>query len=489
MTKSNNRNNVTPENIAATGRLRHSLVSIVASVLLAEFAFADPWQVGGSIEGGAIYTDNLFLAQPNEKTEDEILFLVAPEIWINKESRRLSTDVRYRMEAFQYPDFSDSNYVAHELDATTSATVLLERFFLDLSATAGQHLLDAERAVALTNVPISGNRGDFTTIGVRPRWQQRIGNSELLMQSTYTRYYFDSDEIELEDQYDSLFRVGNVFQDRGMTWLLRYEHERYNYEQALPFEYQRADLTLGYWIGTGLRVFASGGKETPIDEFLDPSMEDDLWEVGFQYIPAERFSIELAGGQRGYGSAFRGELLYATARSEISLNYSESPQSRSAMFGLAPTFEADPLTGILDPLGSSDRFLQKRAALSVRRDWPKTNLELQIFSDRREEVTTAGGQARPDERFDGASMRAEWRAGAKTAIVLDLGVLRTDDFVHAGELRHAGVDVNYQIGARSTITLAVDWTSDDVDDVDGPSYDATQVALLFRRRFGAELER
>lgn len=451
-------------------------------------ADADPWQFGGSVEGGAIYIDNLFLVAPDEQTEEEVLFLVAPEIWVSKESERLNTDVRYRMEAFHYPDFSDSDNIAHELDATASAVVLLERFFLDLSATAGQQLLDAQLPVALTNVPISGNRGEFSTAGVQPRWQQRIGNSELLMQSEYTRFFFDTDDIELDDRFESLFRVGNVFQEQGITWGLKYEHERYNYEQALPFEYQRADLTLGYWVTSGLRLFVSGGKETPIDEFLDPSMDSDIWEVGFQYVQDERFSIELAGGERGYGSAFRGDILYITPRGEMSLTYNEGPQSRSGAIGLAPSFEEDSLTGILDPLGSSDRFLQKRAELSYRLELPKTNLELRVFSDHREQVLTAAGEARPDESFEGVTLLTEWRAGAKTEFTLDLGLLRSDDFVRSGDLRHVGVEMNYQFGPRSSLALGVDWSSDDVDDVGGPSYEVTQVSLLLRRLFGAELQ-
>ena len=73
-------------------------------------------------------------------------------------------------------------------------------------------------------------------------------------------------------------------------------------------------------------------------------MDEDFWEAGFQYKPNQRMDLELAAGERSYGTSFRGNFSYTLRRGSISMTYDEGPTTRGELaFDRRPIIDADNL--------------------------------------------------------------------------------------------------------------------------------------------------
>lgn len=443
-------------------------------------SLADPWEGGAYIEVGVIHSDNIYLSATDP--EEDFLLMLAPGLRYTKDSERFNGTIDYRMEAFRYQDLADSSDISHLLNAELTTTLLRDKFYLDTNANAGQAIVSADAPIVLTNVPITGNRADYFDFTVQPRWEQRIGSVDLEARSAYTNYNFDTeDEIgEADYQIESNFELDNEHLQRGIVWDLRYEHTRATFEGALPYEYQRADFTLGLWVNSALQIFGLYGHETPIDEFLDPSMDSEVWEAGFLYVPSERMRIELAAGERGFGDSYRADINIAGQRSELSLTYDEGPATRASIVAGGSVVDYGPTEGLFDPLGTGDRFLQKLGAFVFTRQMPKSQFQIQLLSDRRENVLTATGTSRADEQYDSAIATYEWDVSARVAIELGAEYLKFEDEVRDGDLKRGRFSVTYGLGARTALTFAIDHIVN--NDISFP-YVATQVSLVLRRDF------
>jgi hypothetical protein len=446
-------------------------------------ASADPWDFGLNIDLGVIYTDNVFLADDGLE-ESETAYTIAPEFVLSKDSERLQADVRYRPEGYFYSDFSDANDVYHVLNAALTGVLVKERLFLKLDAANYQSIVTPEGRYPTTNLPITGNRVDSSTFGVRPYWQQSLGSAKLLLEAGLRRVDYDGDQFQSSDEKDGHFRLDNIESQQGLAWALDYQYRRMEYEISLPYEYQQASLNLGFWLNGTFRIFAEGGVETPYDAFLESDMDADFWEAGFQYKPNQRMDLEVAAGDRSYGESYRGRLSYKLRRGSMTASYSEGPTTRAdEAFDRRPITGTDNLDGILDRPGRSDRYIRRRAAFSATIELAKSDLTVRVFGEQRDLRTTADGEPLPDEDFAGAAVRWSWNMGTKTTLGIGADISKRDQVGGKDDLFRASVDLAYQFSQRLSLRAEAIRSDQKRGETGEFDYEENQVRLYLSSEF------
>ena len=439
---------------------------------------------------GITHTDNVALAPVEE--ESETVYRAEPGLTLSHESQRVSLNADYLMQAFRYAELGESE-IYHQYDASLRAALVPEMFFIEVGGDRTQSILDPEQRIPQSNLPISGNRTDRDQYYVSPSFQYGLG-SAVTAQGSYRNSWTNFGETttggfenDSEDRTAS-FSLDNYRRGTGLTWALRYDWQRTEYDESIPFEYQQAALELGFWLSGTIRVFASGGQESAWDRPLDPALEDTFWEAGFSHQIGERLSAEFAAGERSFGSSWRGQLDFEFPQGSTSLSYSETPTTESRTRFQTAGF-ADPvsLEDFLSRPGSGDRFVRERFEWRFNYSLQRTDFSFGVFDDERSDRTAAAGAPLQDEDQRGIDASASYRLGAKTTLRLS-GSWVERDFGEgsSGELIRAGATADYRLGSRTSVSLGYEYTEEDGGAGAGSfarDYVANTVSLLLTRTF------
>ncbi len=453
------------------------------AILMPAAAVSAPWDYGVTVDLGVIHTDNVFLASDGQE-ETEVVYTIAPEFFLTRDDDRLTANLRYRPEAYFYSDFSDADDVFHVLDASLTSALVRDRFFVYLGAVNYQSIITPDGRFPTSNLPISGNRVDSRILTARPYWQQRLGQANLLLEAGYVDVEYDNDLIQSNNERYGRFKLDNIERQQRFAWGLDYYYRRMEYEFSTPWEFRRAALDLGFWLNGTTRIFAVGGAETSFDNLFESNLDEDFWEAGFQYKPNERLNLELAAGDRSYGTSFRGNFSYTLRRGDISITYNEGPATRGELvFDRRPIIPTDNLDNILDQPGASDRFVQRRGEFRTNIKLSKSELTLRIFAEKRELRTTADGVPLDDEDYSGAAIRWSWNVGTKTTLGIGADISERDQTNRKDELRRGQIDLAYNVTQRTSVRLEVVHSTQKVKDSNTFDYDENQGRLLLRMEF------
>jgi hypothetical protein len=429
---------------------RRWLWAVIVPIFWSIVAQADPWDFGMNVDVGVVYTDNIFLADDGLE-ESEAAVTLAPEFFVYKDSERLQADVRYRPEAYFYNDLSDANGIFHVLDAMLNGEIVRDRLFLALDAAKYQSIVTPDGRIPTSNLPITNNRVDSTTIDIRPSWRQPVGEATMLIEAGVSRVGYDDDSFQSSDYLEGHFRLDNIQRQQGLAWAIDYRIRNIEYDFSLPYEHQRASLNLGYWVGGTLRLFVEGGSETPYDNFVDSKMDSNFWEAGFQYKPNQRLNLELAAGDRSFGESFRGSFVYVLRRGNLTASYNEIPTTRSDQaFNRRPITDPDYLDDWLDLPGESDRYIRNRADISLNIELANSDLIFRIYNELRDLRTTADGTPLPDEEIAGATIRWNWNIASRTTLEIEGDVSERDEDARNNELLRARIGMEFEFTPRLT---------------------------------------
>ncbi len=446
------------------------------------------------ISAGVARTDNLTLVRENK--ESETVYEVVPAFTFFQESPALTSNVAYRLEAFRYQGRGESN-VYHQLDSEVRAELDRDNFFFDAGASRRQSIIDPEGPIPRSNLPISENRTDRDQVYLGPAFEYPLaGNTtarggyrrswvrygdELPLDEAAGRFRRDHDE----DRFN--FSLDNYRREGGFTWAIRYNAESADYGVLEPWEYRQASAELGAWIGEGLRVFATGGKESDWDQPFDPSLEESFWEVGFSKSIADRLTAELAAGERTYGSSRRASLSIAFRRGTTALSYTERPTTQGRNpYERGGLLLPDEPQDFLTRAGSAERYISKRAGWSLNILLGRTDFSVNLFGETREQRTSLDGSPLSDERQAGMRFGASRRLGARTTLEFSAQRVRREFSTSAErDLTSATLTAAYSLGSRTELTLAYEY--DEEEPVGGGTvgrdYAARLVSLLLTRRF------
>ena len=324
----------------------------------------------------------------------------------------------------------------------------------------------------------------------RPYWEQNLGFADILAEVSYIDTTFDELDstiaTDLQDNVSirSYVNLNNHARQQGVAWGLDYQYRRTEYDEAIPWDYQRASANLGYWVNGSTRLFVSGGAETAFDNFFEPDMDDGFWEAGFQYRPSRRLDLEVAVGERGYGESYRARFSYQLRRGQMELRYSETPTTLGEVVSDArPITDPDELDDILNRPGGADRFIAKRASWVTSMGLAKTDLSLRLYYEDRDQRTTAGGEELPDENIGGLAFRLSWEMGGKSTLGLVADYSDRDSGGFASELDRLSADYTYQLSRRFSLILRLQRVKEDFELDNVPDYVENQAQLTLRTTF------
>ena len=327
-------------------------------------------EVGGGIRVGASYTDNVFLDTAPEI--DEVIFQASPFLNLVHESPNWDANVNYAFNWYRYSDLKTTSKY-HRGQATLIGKTLQDSLTAELGARRSQTLSDPDGVIPSGRLPLSGNLVDQDEWWFNPRFNRRLGGMATVDASyRYSRIQFDDSTRQYNTNHNGNFGVENYSAGQGLTWALRYDWRRTEYEASVPWEYQRATAELGFWVNAKTRVFGAGGKESAWDNPFDPALADPFWEAGFAHSAGENLSAEFAVGERSFGSSWRGNLDYTFRRGITSLSYDESPTTTGFNRGggvqnvLDPD-DLDDLDDFLDRPGSTGFSVLRRLRHSLRK--------------------------------------------------------------------------------------------------------------------------
>jgi uncharacterized protein (PEP-CTERM system associated) len=320
---------------------------------------------------------------------------------------------------------------------------------------------------------------------INPQLNRQLGGAIGLNAGyRYSKLRFDDALTQNNDNHSANFGLDNYRSGSGLTWALRYDWRRTEYEFSAPWEYQQALAELGFWANASTRVFGSGGKESAWDKPLDPAMTDPFWEAGFAYSANENMSAEFAAGERSFGSSWRGMLDYTFRRGSTSLSYNETPTTTgyNRGGGTRSALDPDDLDEFLDQPGNAERYISKRFQWSLDLDFRRTGFQLSVFDEDRTGRTSADGVPGDDQSQTGVMANFSWQAGVRTEFVIS-GSFIDRETGSGGESRFSGAsfNANYSLGTRSSISLGYQRSEDKPRDEVSTSRDyvANVVSLFF----------
>jgi len=462
------------------------LLVVVAGVVAAQPALALEFEPAVTL--GITQTDNVALATVDE--QDETVYRAEPSFRLTHETSRVTLNADYLMQAFRYADLGESE-IYHQYDANVLTVLVPDTLFLDIGGNRSQSILDPEQTIPAGNLPISGNRQDRDEYYVAPSFQYALG-SAVAAQGSFRNSWVEYSEEDSQgfrgdaENREAQFSLDNYRRGTGITWALRYNWQRSDYDESIPWEYQQATAELGIWLSGTTRVFASGGKESAWDMPLDPALEDDFWEAGFSHQVGERISAEFAAGERTFGSSWRGNFELTFQRGSTTLSYTESPTTESRNRFRGRQFdETVSLDDFLSRPGSGERYISKRLEWRFNYDLQRTGLSLGAFTNERTDRTTADGSPLDDEEQRGINASVSYRLGAKTDVRLR-GSWAEREFQDSGssDLIQASVSVGYRLGARTDLSLQYEYADENPEGtISARDYVANTVTLLLSRTF------
>ncbi len=459
-------------------RVWRTAVALLVASCAAPAATAQNFDFNASADIGIVYTDNLFLE--SEGGESELVYSIIPTLSLTAEGDRLFGRIEYAPEAYFYADNNQFDDIADVLDASLTAAIIPESLFLLGSATNFQTIKSPEGSFPITNVVVTQNRVDSQVLEIRPYWQQRFGDTQVLAAYRALKVKFDDDELQEQDARTVDFDINNFAAQQGFAWGLNYQDQEVEYENGFEFSYARASANVGYWVGRNLRLFVVGGLETPLGDFTSGDLEDDFYEGGFQWVPNSRLDLELAAGKRTFGDSFRVRATYRLKRGSTSLTYTQEPATRAGLlFDRRPIVDLDNLDNFGDRPGEDDRFVQKRGQWTTTVEFARTTVEFRVFDEDRSSRVAADGTQLGGERLTGAAFRTTWQLGRKMSVNAGLDYARRDFEPRVDEIFSLSAGATYSMSPRSRIRFSLARRDENNENTVAQDYVEYQARLFF----------
>lgn len=122
--------------------------------------------------------------------------------------------------------------------------------------------------------------------------------------------------------------------------------------------------------------------------------------------------------------------------------------------GTGSALDPDDLDEFLDRPGSAERFISKRFEWSLALDFRRTGFQLSVFDEDRTGRTSASGIPGDDQSQTGAMANFSWQAGVRTEFVVFASFIdRETGSTNKSRYIGAGLNANYRLGTRSSISL------------------------------------
>lgn len=437
---------------------------LACTVLLAGAAPAAlALEISPSIRVGAVYTDNLLLADVDESSD--VVTRVDPSIDISHTSERIDFLANYTYTYLKFSEADESDASFSSGLASLDLALVRDVFYLESVVEQSQQLLDPENSAWFTNVPVVDSRSDETRIETSPHLDTEIFGVAVDSRYVIGSVNYDAPVIQDVNYQETHTEITGRERGRGLSWGLFHEYTVYEYETPPDNKAQLAygTLTYGFRDAGDFFVFGSVGQESNYQDLSSASLEESYWEVGFRHVTGRRL-IEAAFGERSFGSTLNGRVRQELNQGSFELAYREDPSVDEQLYEQRPTDSPTPVPppvpGSIDRPGVGDRFVYKSMSASLVKELGRNRIEGVVFHDERDDIRercefgTLGcndetDAARNSETQVGVSLGISRQVGRRTTVAVEAETadreFRSGNTDRISALRLVGT---YELGRR-----------------------------------------
>jgi uncharacterized protein (PEP-CTERM system associated) len=303
-------------------------------LLLSSYSNAAEWRIIRRMNLVETYSDNVRLGQGGSATGDFIT-QINPGITIDGLGSRFNANVNYTTNSLIYAQNSNFSRIRHQLNATGTAELYKDLFFVDGRASISQQNVSLLGPQAIDNVNITGNRANVSVYTISPYLRHRFqdfATTEL----RYARNWVNSGVNPLfNSQADSvLFNLNSGSAFKTLGWGVNYSHQMIDFATGRTVELERSIGNLSYTITPQFALTATGGYERNSFISIRGSPSAPLWTVGFVWQPTERTNIAVSGGQRFFGNTYSAVASHRTRLTAWDLSYAQNITTFNQQAGL-----------------------------------------------------------------------------------------------------------------------------------------------------------
>ena len=417
---------------------------------------APGWTILPRIDVSEAFNDNIF--QTSIQRSSDFITYITPSVEVDGNLPRLQTRLFYAPTGIIYASHGSQDYLAHNLNANASVTVVPDTFFVDLRGYAGTRPTlgglpgVGGNGLGLTSVNSYGQAGqarapnvtrnDATqsfSFGIAPYYVHRFGTFGTV-KAGYSYSYSESQSLSnrgLASQYGN-YGNGSVNTNTEIVQFTSGEDfGRFrDFAFASGTQYIGTGVTdgayqyiisnqLGYALTRQLTIFGEiGAEDIRFNGVPETKIRDAIWAVGAKYTPNPDSSITVGYGHKyGFDSFLLNAGYALTARTQLFAQYqtglgtdltqlqSYTINSDVDQFGNS----VDPTTGApiyltntaLGVSGNTNLYQNKTFTVTAITNLDRDQISLQAFwQDRQLAASTRTFAATSSSGFSGAVI---WR--------------------------------------------------------------------------------
>jgi hypothetical protein len=454
------------------------------------------------VEAAVQYASNVNLAEDSSDELGMAGLELAPGFYASYASATALAVIDYSLIGRVWEE-SDYNDVSNRLSANGQWDFVPEWLSLRGDASYTDGIVDPRAGLNYGGLGIFGssNLNEVATASISPVFRHRFNDLEVAAQYRYGRtWYLDEGKgqptVGFTYNQDSVDQSANVSAgtaaDTGsrLSASVFYDWQKSEYDVALPFQYERAGIDLGYRIGRTLTVVGDAGLESDLDESSTAGgLDSDFWSAGLRWDPNDRTSAEGRYGQRFFGDSWSLSASHRARLLEFDASYSEEPTVETRTLSLGE-FNPGELPGWFpgDEFGrfNSAPFIARNAAAGVRAIGSRTRVGLRGYQQERDYLSAR----LRDETTLGVTFNAVRDLASNLSADFELSYYDRD-YAFDQDVTDEQFDSTYQdvqaifrlirsTGERLTLTGEAGYFTRDADSVAGNDYDGWWIGLRAR---------
>ena len=383
------------------------------------------------VDAAVQYAQNFTLAEDGEPQVDMAGLELAPGFSASYSSATTVGVIDYTLIGRAWED-SDYDDVSQRLAANGQWDAIPEWFYLTGQASYSDAIIDPRFGINYGGMGIfgPGNLVEVGTAGISPVFQHRFGDWQATLQYSYGRtWYFDEgrgepvvgfglDQDSIDQAAGASF--GTADPDARFSARVFYDWQESEFENALPYRYERAGFEGGYDIGRTLTLVGDVGVESDLDaSTTEGGLDSDFWSVGLRWRPSDRTTAEARVGERFFGDSWSGSIEHRARMLTFSASYSEEPMVETQTLSLGE-FDPGDLPPVLPGEGvgrfNSRPYVSRTARAVARAEGARTMLSLDVYQEERDYLDLLS----QDETNSGIRFRAARDLASNLAGELEL---------------------------------------------------------------------
>jgi uncharacterized protein (PEP-CTERM system associated) len=341
-------------------RHRRALLPLLLGLAYAPSSHAE-FKVVPSVSVSETWTDNVNLA-PEGQAQHEFITALAPGLSISENTQRLQFALDYHIRKYLYSnkEAANLNGSSRDLQARLNARVIEDLLFLDANASRSQQAISAFGPQSSDNTYTRTNRTEVSNWSVSPYLRRRIG-SVADLQVRYTR---DSVKTSVagygstaSDNADVVLASAG---DRRVGWNLRYDRQHLSDHYGNSSS-SNAQAGLSWRVQPSLTLNGGVGYDKYDYEALGGNTRGRNWNLGFQYAPSPRTSLNLSLGRRYFGNSRSLLAVHRSRHTVWNITYDEAVTTTRQQFLLPATVDTASLLDKLFMASITDPVQRRQA--------------------------------------------------------------------------------------------------------------------------------